>query len=1043
MNAVILCLVVSVSGLAQTPAGVITGIVRDPAGAAITGAEVGLLKPATGFARRTTTSEEGLYSFPALSPGEYQLSVEVAGFQELVKSAVVNAGETTLTDFVLQLGNVTESITVDAVTSEMHYDSHTVADVVTREQIEDLPLNGRAFVELAKLEPGVQPPSRASNNRTFVPVLGTPFGNSGRGTRITVDGGSIMALGNGGSALGLSQDVVEEFQITTSSFDLSTGPTIAGSINVVTRSGTNNVHGNAFYFFRDHHAAAYPALNRDPADADPFFQRRQFGFAIGGPIRHDKLFLFGNWERNEQRGVDAATIVTPDFAQFSRVTPSPFFGNQFSLRMDGRISAAHTAFIRYSHDGNRAFGPSTLNAAGPASYPSIWTKQTAWADQSLLGLTSNWSSRLVNDLRFSYFFISSKEVAPGTAECPGCLGIGAPAINVAQTDLKLGLSSFSFNLARRFHLNNLLTWQTGAHRIRYGAEWEHDRGEPLTWTDEPVTMTLYSPKQARQKGIPTPASFRTLDDILQLPLQTISVAVGDPRVPQEDGSSVRKWDTLRIFFQDAWRLSPQLTVNYGLGWSIDRNLNYDLAKPALLAPILGADQLGPTRKQWKDFSPVLGGAWTPSTDRKTVIRAGGGIFYDFQFGLNLDAERAALGPAGEERQTFPGSSIGNPVPGIPGVPVGRPLDFSGSTGPTFFTGANLMSALPVIRGSLLQTLAGSDRSVPPISVTKTFPGVGLSPMNVPRASSLHANVGVQRQVGKDFVVSADFIFRHFIHLGIGNVDLNHFRSVRGPVIRTCAGSEAHDPQALCSNGSIDVAELVGRATYRGLAVRVERRFSRRLQFLASWAYSSNTGTSGAGVAGFNLDNWLQNRGPLSTDLTHIVNLSGVAHLPRRFELGLNFSYTSSPPLSASLTDIDFDGDDSKSNALLPGTTFNAFNRGLGRADLVRLVTQFNQNYAGRTDAQGRPIHVLTLPDHYSLGHHFQSLDLRLSRSYSLGEHSRVSVIGEVFNLYNAANLMGYSGDLTSAAFGQPTGRFNQVFGSGGPRAFQVATKVSF
>jgi hypothetical protein len=302
---------------------------------------------------------------------------------------------------------------------------------------------------------------------------------------------------------------------------------------------------------------------------------------------------------------------------------------------------------------------------------------------------------------------------------------------------------------------------------------------------------------------------------------------------------------------------------------------------------------------------------------------------------------------------------------------------------------------------------------------------------------------VQRQVGKDLVVSVDFIFRHFIHFGIGNIDVNHFGSVRGPVIRACAGSEANDPQALCSTGSINVAALAGRATYRGLAVRAERRFSRRLQFLASWAYSSNTGTSGAGAAGFNLNNWLQNRGPLSTDLTHMVNLSGVAHLPRRFELGLNFSYTSSPPLSASLTNIDFNGDDNKSIALLPGTTFNAFNRGLGRADLVRLVTQFNQNFAGKTDAQGREIHVLTLPDHYSLGHHFQSLDLRLSRAYSLGEHSRVSVIGEVFNLYNAANLMGYSGDLTSAAFGQPSGRFNQVFGSGGPRVFQVATKVSF
>src|SRR5262249_40803137 len=158
-----------------------------------------------------------------------------------------------------------------------------------------------------------------------------------------------------------------------------------------------------------------------------------------------------------------------------------------------------------------------------------------------------------------------------------------------------------------------------------------------------------------------------------------------------------------------WRLNPRLTLNYGLGWSIDRNLNYDLRKPDLLAPILGADGLVPTRKPWKNFSPLLGLAWAPSSDGKTVIRAGAGLYYGLRGLFRLDAGGAALGPPGLGRWTFPGTAILNPLPGIPGVPVGTPLDFRGS--PTLFTGADLMAILPAIRADKAQSLARADPAV--------------------------------------------------------------------------------------------------------------------------------------------------------------------------------------------------------------------------------------------------------------------------------------------------------------------------------------------
>jgi Carboxypeptidase regulatory-like domain len=231
-----LCVLTAGICLAQAPVGTIAGVVRDPSGAVVAGARVQAVSPATGQARETATSERGDYSFPALFAGEYQMSLQAPSFQRIVRAVTMETGSTTMVDFVLRIGEVTESATVEAASPQIHYDSPTVGGLTTRGQIEALPLNGRSFLELAKLEPGVLPPSRSNNNRTFVPVLGAP---GGRGTRVTVDGGSVMAVGSFGSQMGFSQEVVQEFQISSVNFDLSTGTTDAGAVNLVTRSGGN------------------------------------------------------------------------------------------------------------------------------------------------------------------------------------------------------------------------------------------------------------------------------------------------------------------------------------------------------------------------------------------------------------------------------------------------------------------------------------------------------------------------------------------------------------------------------------------------------------------------------------------------------------------------------------------------------------------------------------------------------------------------------------------------------------------------------------
>jgi hypothetical protein len=305
---------------------------------------------------------------------------------------------------------------------------------------------------------------------------------------------------------------------------------------------------------------------------------------------------------------------------------------------------------------------------------------------------------------------------------------------------------------------------------------------------------------------------------------------------------------------------------------------------------------------------------------------------------------------------------------------------------------------------------------------------------------------VQRQLGRDLAVSADFVWRQFVHTFITSIDYNRWNSVSGPVIPVCTPAQRNDVQAGCSNGSITFDATVGRARYAGLLVRADKRLSRRTQFLASYALGSYVGTNGtAAGAGFNNDDWFENYGPVPTDLRHVLNVSGYVDLLWQLQLAFNVSAQSRPPLSAIVSGVDFGGDGTRSD-LLPGTRVNQLNRGVDSDDLARLVARYNQELAGRPLCcnQGAAP-ALTLPADYSFNDAFFTQDLRLGRSFPLGRGgARIQVFGEVFNLLNTANLIQYGDNIAnSASFGQPGARFAQVFGSGGPRAAQLGARVSF
>src|SRR5579862_6353604 len=399
--------------------GIISGNVADESGAVIPNASLIITNKATGYARHVVSSSEGFFSASALPAGVYEIRAEVKGFRTLVREATVQVGLTTTADMRMSVGQATEVVNVEAATAQIEYEKNAIDGVVGRATIESLPLNGRSYMQLASIEPGVKINTSGTsqyNSQFSVSVLG---GDAGR-TAISVDGGPVRdTIEGSGSSMNFSQEVVQEFQLSQVNFDLSTDITSTGAINIVTRSGSNDFHGSGYFFYRDHNMAAYPGLARSTLDPHPFFARRNPGGWFGGPIVKDKLFFFFNYEYTNQVQAIQVQPDLPSIRALEDVYSSPYVQKSTTARFDYRLSNKHTLFLRYSHDGNNGFGPQGTGAPEP----SYWTNQINWADQGVFGVTSVLTPTIVNDFRFAEFYWERVNTLPSQSQCAApCVG---------------------------------------------------------------------------------------------------------------------------------------------------------------------------------------------------------------------------------------------------------------------------------------------------------------------------------------------------------------------------------------------------------------------------------------------------------------------------------------------------------------------------------------------------------------------------------------------------------------------------------------------
>ncbi len=1059
----------AVFALAQAPVGTISGMVTDQSGAVIRNAAINIRNTATNLERQVRSDEDGNFSAAALPAGQYEVKAVVDGFRTHLQEVTVNIGSISRIELKMEVGQKTEIVTVEGSgTSQINTESHSIDGVITRQKIQELPLNGRSFLQLAFLEPGVtaSPGTTSQYNSLFsVSILG---GASNK-TAITVDGGNVRNSIEGETGMNFSQEVIQEFQLSSSNFDLSTGITSVGAVNIVSRSGGNEFHGSGYYFFRDHNMSAYPGLKRvcvespnnpvclNPAEKkrveDPYFVRSNPGIWFGGPIVKNRAYFFTNYEYTRQV---QAFVVQPNVPSLSGLAGnfgSPYSGKLFSVKVDLKVTDKHNLFARYSLDKNKGFGPN-----GGAQLPSNWLQNTNNSNQVVVGLTSVLKPTLVNDFRFNFTYWRNRNLFPDNSVCPNCLGLGFGQLSVNGTNFTVGNTSNATQGRDlyRYTFTDSLTWQKGSHRLRFGTELERAPGTGFWGYCDPSCDVAASPELIRSL-VPSalvaalfpnlPTVIRTNADLLNLPFLGGVVGVGDPSQPPPYNVAKAKLNNrMRFYGQDSWKVTPKFTLNYGLAWNFESTLvNRDLDKPKYLAPLYGSD-LSPTNNNYNNFSPSLGIAY--SMNNKTVIRAGAGIYWDTELLWRRLQERAFIGPVGNGRIQVPNTAFTNIFPGIVNISRGGTPIAIGAALPSGelinLTVGQYQQILKQQLGAITTALAPkdlNDLSVRNIQLNKS--AAQLYPKDYPVQRSYHMNFGIQRDLGHDMVVNVDFVRRVYVNLLLGELDLNRFNrrvnGVQSPIIPICTtAAQRADVNAQCSTGGISFWVPGGRGTYNAMLVKLDKRFSKRYLFTASYALTNNHGINGIN----NLDNYARTWGPQGG--RHLLNLSGLVDLPYGFQIGVISSMASKGPLMPMVTGVDLDGDGTTSEPL-PGLDWNCFNRGCGKDDLRNAVAAWNAKYpAGSKDARGSAIPQLTLPSDFEFGDNFSSQDVRVTKKFAWKERYTLSIFGEAFNIFNISNLGGYNFTVNSGgSFGQSQSRASQVFGSGGARAFQFGGRFTF
>ena len=1033
----ILFLTVGLFAQTEMTTGVIQGTVTDPSGAVVPNATVEAKNQETNFSRKMNTDSNGRFIFLQLPPGRYNITISgTQGLGTLVQENVnVAVGQTVLLRPVMKVSSAGERITVTDVPT-VDTTKTEASTVLNQDTIRTTPILGRKFEDLLTLTPGVsitQGPDGDEINFS---------GQRGIFNNVSLDGGDYNngffgeQMGGQRAAIDINLDAVQEFQVVASGANAEFGRTAGGIVNVVTKSGTNEIHGSLFHFQR------LEALAANTSDGKPLkdFHREQFGGSIGGPIIKDKMFFFGSFEQvmenltrdNLSASLGTCPVTTPTIVanealiasntECQRLALLNFFQATLNQaeglpvkhtirntapfgKLDWIINPAHKLSMSYNFDRSRnenqtfdvaTYGNSANGIEGPSKIQAFNTN-----------FFSTLSSRIVNEGHFGY----SRETRPRAA-----------VQSNVPPDTAMGFVT-TFRFGNPFFLGptvDELFWRTqirdnvsvisGKHTLKFGGDWTHSRNsqvfrgffEGRYIFDSVVGFLRYaSPAAAGGFGpntvgcsngtyVTAPATCpggATSGGPLLLYLQ--GAGLNGPATDAAGFSDIANQD-IAFFVQDKWQPWRNFTLNYGLRW--EAQLFPDpVVAPAQTAygqflanPLFPSDGTLPSDTGM--LQPRIGFAWDVFDNSKSVLRASWGIFNAHQ---NMLTQVGSITTNGVQQQTLFANTA-------------NLLAFGAPT-PTW---PNVLTPTPVAPGTF-----------------PLFSGVRVFDSNYRNPRVYTTNVAYEQQLVRnlvgyvDFTMSKGVYMTRFVNVNNGSAPA-HLPCSETPADPACVlngntvaytGAGPFDPQL----GETMVTQSSAKSLYRGLTVGARKQFSNGFQLEGNYVFSKDLDNDSNerdpftdrtfNRFDFNSDYSLSDR-----DIRHKFNFFTYAHLPKAFEVNIRMQARSAQPITVNT--LGADGLGNASGA--PCSEGNS---------LTRIVNGID---CGR--------------NHLRKDNQFFSFDWRVIRPIKFGDRYALVPMVEMFNTFNNDNNVN---PLVSPGLFNFDGFLRQ--GVGDPRQLQLAVKFTF
>ncbi len=1050
----------------------LSGKVVDSSGGSVGKASVTATNTATGFSRSVEASDAGEYTIPALPAGEYAVSAVFVGFGKQAKTITLQVGQAAELDFTLTPGGVAEKVEVEA-TSELQEPTRTqVSTVVTQNQIVNLPVNGREFINFALLSPAVQIGDTTSGSTDVIVEPVTKLSFAGQNIHynfIAVDGADDVSTASGIQRGTPPQESVQEFRVINTDYSTEFGRAVGGIVNIITRSGTNEWHGTLYEYFRNDKMDAVNLLQATGAHT---LRQNQFGGAIGGPIQKDKTFLYTNYElqrRGESPFYNSAVLANIKFidelkTQVYGLPAEPRLGgvlrsndtdNGF-VRIDHGFNPNEQLFVRYFVNDGRLLNQSPLNDG--FDLPSAF-KNNFYRDQSIAGtLTSVIHPKLVNELRVQ-FARRSFDFPTVTTQ---------PHLELSNTfTLGVNRGNPDFYRESRFELVDNVTRNFDKHTVSFGGNYNFVKTTesfPLFYpfeadfpslgaylgndhANDNSSTGLVCASPANDPGGPGPAGCQHPNVVFFERFQAPNY--NEPALPNfasvyaggrissairnaAEGSMNHTYNGLYI--EDQWRATGNLTLNGGIRWEWETWPSNALST------------------QWKNFDPRLGAAYKVGTRKNVVLRGGFGLFHGIIPAPLLACQIPSCGGTPNVAQLDNGKY------------PGRPFEDSLNAKTELFAFASSPMLTNFAMGQLLDSGTYPDATtISPFTGTTTGPCIPVStcaffgPSVIVRFVQNHQNpYGIQASLALEFEPLPDTTVS-ISGLHVRGVHLGSFYNVNQPDVQQVA--TLHDSQG--RSGSKDeycpLIPPAGSQQPRCAFNPGVRTFPIAVYFEATSRWDSQ------------YDGLLIN-----------VN----RRLTRNFSYGLSYTWSKTiddgPNPSFVLIPQDslnfreeraLSSDDVRNRLVLNGTvttpnTWNIFARDflVGLIVTVQSPQRFSKfaGFDANGDIFGNNDRAGIEPRNTFVGDNFRSVDVRLARKFTFEEKRSLELIAEAFNLGNTLNVRFFNTvygasdfcPFNPTAFGCPAtpsgfreGSPNPLYGTPravfNPRQIQLALKFNF